>query len=121
MKVLLVEDSKTIQLILRSLLEQLGIVDVDTASDGEEGLRKLEAEQFDLVLLDLHLPVIDGFGVLESMKEKGIEALVIVVSSDSDYRQIMKTKELGAFGYITKPFNRQALESAVRVAEREAN
>jgi len=119
MKVLLVDDSKTIRMILRNLLWELGIDHVTEAADGLEALEALASERFDLVLMDLHMPERSGMSVLEEMKAEGSahkDTPVVIVSSDSDYHSIERARDLGALGYIKKPFKKEALRTAIGVA-----
>jgi CheY-like chemotaxis protein len=112
MRVLLADDSKTIQLILRNLLWELGIDDVKTVHNGREAIESLSSEEFDLILLDLHMPEANGFEVLPHAEGTP----VVVISSDSDHRQIERARDLGARGYIKKPFKRDALDQAIQLA-----
>ncbi len=120
MRVLLSDDSKTIRLILRNLLWELGLQDVDEASNGREALAALNEKQYDLILLDIHMPEVDGLGVLEALKSAPDSAYadvpVVIISSDTDYRQIEKARDLGAYGYIKKPFKKEGLEAAINAA-----
>jgi len=114
MRVLLADDSRTIQLILKGLLWELGVQDVTVAEDGAEAIARLEEDEpFDLVLLDLHMPEADGFEVIPH----AAGTPVVVISSESDHRQIEKARELGAYGYIKKPFKKEGLRAAVRAAK----
>jgi len=109
MRALIADDSKTIRLILHNLLWELGIDDVKEAANGMEAIEALKGGGFDLVLLDLHMPQADGFDVLRATPE----APVLVISSDSDLRQIEKAMSLGARGYIKKPFRKDELQVAI--------
>ena len=121
MKVLLTDDSMTIRIILKNLLKDLGVTDVTEGCNGQEALDFLTESQFDLILTDIHMPKKDGLTVLEHIKthpdSKHKDVPVVVISSDSDYRQLDRAKNLGAFGYIKKPFKRENLEAAVNAAK----
>ena len=121
MRVLLADDSMTIRMILKNLLGELGITDVAESRNGQEALDLLSQSQFDLVLTDIHMPKVDGLTVLEEIKTNPGSTHkyvpVVVISSDTDYRQIDRAKNLGAFGYIKKPFKRESLQAAIAAAQ----
>ncbi len=120
MKVLLADDSRTIRLILRNLLADLGIRDITQVVDGREALAATEEKQFDLILTDIHMPNLDGLSFLKAIRirpaSKHRKTPVIVISSDPDYRQIERARAWGACGYIKKPFNRDGLVAALMAA-----
>lgn len=100
-RILIVEDDKPIATALQLKLQTDGF-EVKVASDGKEGLTLAEKESFDLVLLDLMMPVLDGFGFLEGLKEKGLKVKTIVLSNLGQEEDILKTRALGAVDYIVK-------------------
>ena len=116
MKALVADDSKIMRLLLTSLLCELGIEEVDDASNGTEAFQMATEKCYDFVILDIHMPKMSGISVLRTLKTESSrcsETLVIMVSSDNSYRTIEKAKELGAFGYIQKPFKKESLVAAV--------
>lgn len=115
MKVLLIDDSAIMRMMLKSLLKQVDLTDVIEAGNGLEGLQALAANKIDLVFLDLHMPQMDGAGFLREAKSKPEFASipVVVVSSDSESGQAEELKRLGASSYITKPFRVEGLRQAL--------
>jgi DNA-binding response OmpR family regulator len=103
-RVLIVDDEPDILLMLRVNLEADGYATA-LAADGESALQRIGEEQFDLVLLDVMMPVMDGWGVLDRLAEKSGAPLVIVVSAKSSRRDMARALELGAVAYVTKPFS----------------
>lgn len=99
--ILIVEDEKP---MARALELKLSTNDfsIKIASDGEEALKILEKEKFDLILLDLILPKVSGFQVLEKIKEKKIKMPVIVLSNLGQEEDAKRAKELGAQDYFIK-------------------
>lgn len=100
-KILLVEDDKPIATALKLKLEDSGY-DVVYAEDGAIALDSLKDETFNLILLDLIMPNVDGFEVLEKMKEQNITTPVIILSNLGQDEDIKKAKELGAEDYFIK-------------------
>jgi YesN/AraC family two-component response regulator len=84
-KILIIEDDSKIRSILKEILEEKDH-DVDEASDGQEGFKKLESGGFDLCLCDIKMPKMDGLEVLEKAKEAGISTNFIVISAHWNYR-----------------------------------
>lgn len=78
-------------------------VTVSQASNGQEALEQLRAAHFDLLLLDLTMPVLDGYGVLAALKTEGRAQKVIVVSGDVQEEAVRRVKELGALAFLKKP------------------
>jgi len=102
-KILIVEDDKFLRELIAKKLSEEGFI-VEEASDGEEGIRKIKEGRPDLILLDLILPNIDGFEVLEKIKEdletKPIP--VIILSNLGQKEDIERGLKLGAFDYLVK-------------------
>ena len=102
-KVLVVDDEKLIVKGVRFSLEQDGM-DVDCAYDGEEALEKIKANTYDIVLLDVMLPKLDGFQVCQQVREFSDVPILMLTAKGDDIDKIMGL-EYGADDYITKPFN----------------
>lgn len=103
-KVLLVDDEPDILLMLRMSFEDDGH-EVVMAADGRMGLERLAEHRPDVVVLDMMMPVIDGWGVLEAKQIEGDDTPVIVVSAKSDPKDCKRALELGAVEYVVKPFD----------------
>ena len=118
MKVLLLDDSAIMRMMLKSLLKQVDITDVTEAGNGLEGLQQLARSAYDLIILDMHMPQMDGPGFLAEMRKRpewaGIPA--IVVSSDTESQQMEEARRLGAKAYIAKPFRLEGLRKALDTA-----
>jgi class 3 adenylate cyclase len=113
-RILIVDDEPFNLDILEQELELLGHVGV-RAADGEEALARLEVETFDLVLLDIMMPRLDGYGVLERMKanEAWRHIPVIVISAVTDMSSMVRGITCGAEDYLTKPFEPVLLEARI--------
>ena len=107
MRVLVVDDSRTLRKVLVRELSHIGPMQIEEASDGVEALEILQARTFDLVLLDMEMPELDGLGVLTALKESGqLSGLpVIVISSAEEIDKTVKCIEMGAEDYLPKTFN----------------
>jgi DNA-binding response OmpR family regulator len=111
-KVLTVDDSRAVRMIVKKQMTELGF-EVEEAVNGEEGLARLEAESFDLVLLDVTMPVLDGPGMLEKMRGGGDKTPVLMLTSESKRSIVATLVKLGVEGYILKPFKTEELRSKV--------
>ncbi|MBI4252908.1 response regulator [Candidatus Uhrbacteria bacterium] len=100
-KILIIEDEKSMARALELKLAFAGF-ESKAAGNGEEGLALLEKETFDLVLLDIIMPKIDGFAVLEALKEKKIKTPVIVLTNLSQDEDEKRAKSLGAKDFLVK-------------------
>lgn len=101
--ILIVEDEPSIQTILRELLQDAGYR-VTTASDGAEGIALFQQEAYDLVLLDIMIPKLDGYGVCKAIREISNTPIIMLTALEEEEAQV-KAFELQADDYITKPFS----------------
>ncbi|HUJ19170.1 MAG TPA: sigma-54 dependent transcriptional regulator [Nitrospirota bacterium] len=107
-RVLVIEDDETVQDVLRSFLIAKGF-EVTIAKTGEAGLDQLRAEKFDLVLTDLVMPGITGMDVLKEVSASKLSAPVIVMTAYGTVQTAVEAMRIGAFDYVTKPFNLEEL------------
>ena len=96
--------------VLRSLPESLSS-NALLATNGAEALELLDQQSFDVLFLDLTMPVVDGVGVLEGIKEKGIAINVFVISADIQPEMQSKVLQLGAKAFLRKPVQKEVLTS----------
>ncbi len=106
-KILIVEDDLSIQALLHDFIQEAGH-SVTLASDGVEALAKYSEQDFDLVLLDIMLPKIDGYGVCEVIRLKSDVPIIMLTALDGEENQI-RGLDLQADDYITKPFSMPVL------------
>ena len=111
-KILVVDDEKPISDIVKFNLDKEGY-DVVTAYDGEEALKKVEAESPDLILLDLMLPKIDGLEVARQIRKEDDTPIIMLTAKDSEIDKVLGL-ELGADDYVTKPFSNRELVARVK-------
>jgi CheY-like chemotaxis protein len=110
--ILLVEDVYYNQVLIESLLIDWGYT-VSIVKNGEEALCSLKDEVFDLIVLDIMMPVMDGFTFLEEMSKAKIDLPVVILSARNDMKSIQKALELGAKDYVAKPFNSYDLRNKI--------
>jgi class 3 adenylate cyclase len=112
---LVVDDIEDNRVALKMRLALVGYENVTEAEDGREALDKLRAEPFDLVLLDIMMPEMDGYEVLTEMKSDTElrDIPVIMISALDDISSVIRCIELGAADYLTKPFNPSLLKARV--------
>lgn len=116
--ILIVEDEESISNLIKISLTQAGY-NCYTAYDGEIALEKIRKNKYDLILLDVMLPKIDGFEIMNYIKELRIPVIFITAVSNIDNK--VKGLKLGADDYITKPFDIQELLARVEVVLRRNN
>ncbi|MCK6555247.1 sigma-54 dependent transcriptional regulator [Candidatus Binatia bacterium] len=104
LRTLLVEDEANMVRTLAKILSRKGH-QVDAASTGEEALRLLEVQTYDLVVTDLNMPVMDGMQLLREMHARGIEAATIVLTGHGTIQSAVEAMKLGAGDYLIKPCN----------------
>ena len=111
--VMIVEDEPDVLLVLRINLQAAGL-DTALAADGVTALRRIELEKPDVVLLDLMLPVMDGWAVLAELNNRSDAPPVIVCTAKRSPRDIARARELGAAEYLTKPFDVERLVGSIQ-------
>ena len=118
MKVLIVEDDRSIQMVLELVLSRMAKCEVITAADGKEGLDKLKLHKPDVVLLDLMLPTMDGFEICQSAKadDSTRHIPIIFLTAQPQPSSITRAMSLGAIGYIIKPFDPLTLLNQINEA-----
>ena len=111
-KFLVVDDFSTMRRIVRNLLKELGYSNVDEAEDGAMALSKLKNEQFDFVISDWNMPVMNGLDMLKSIRADAALAKlpVLMVTAEAKKETIIAAAQAGANGYVVKPFTAATLD-----------
>lgn len=104
MRILIVDDEPALLDQLRNTLESLNY-SVDATADGETALDRLFDDMYDLILLDIMLPEVDGFTVLRHIRERGIKTPVLMLTARGGVEDKIKGLDLGADDYLAKPFS----------------
>lgn len=117
MKLLLIEDSARLRKSLGEGLRRSGYA-VDLVSDGEAGLRFALAVAYDVIVLDLMLPKLDGLAVLQSLREHGRKTHVLILSAKDQVQDRIQGLHLGADDYLVKPFAFEELRARIQALVR---
>jgi two-component system chemotaxis response regulator CheY len=113
MKILLVDDSKSLRSIERGMLEQLGYTQFEEAADGLDALSKVGAFQPDLILLDWNMPRMNGIDFLKSFRQTNKATPVIMVTTEAEKEQVVEAIKAGVTNYLVKPFTREQLSQRI--------
>ena len=113
MKLLIVEDEERMNMLLVKVLRKLGYT-TDSAFDGEEAVDLYFENNYDLVILDLNLPKMDGMEVLKIIREDNVRIPVLILSARSEITDKIQGLDEGANDYLTKPFHFDELTARVR-------
>jgi len=113
MRLLIVEDDSKIASFIKKGLEEAGF-SVEVAGDGMTGLEMALQEEFDLFIIDLMLPGLDGFSLIEEMRKRGLSAPILVLSAKRAVEDRVRGLEIGSDDYLTKPFAFEELLARVR-------
>ena len=114
-RILVVEDEQDMLLGIRKILSKEGHI-VQIAETGSIGARKVEDSLFDIVITDLKMPGVDGMQLLRKVKEVHFDTLVIVITGYGTVESAVEAMKLGAYDYITKPFDPERIKTVVRKA-----
>ena len=117
MKLLLVEDNIQLNKALTTLLKRNSYL-VDSAFDGQEALIYLKDYQYDIVILDIMLPKIDGLEVLRRVRKDGLQTPIIMLTARSTVEDKIRGLDLGADDYLPKPFSTEELLARIRALTR---
>jgi len=118
-RILIVDDDYALREQLQQILTRQRYI-VETATDGEEALDKLSETPFDLIILDIMMPKIDGLTALKEMRREGIDAPVLMLTVKGDMADKVKGLDLGADDYLAKPFSLEELWARVRALLRRS-
>jgi DNA-binding NtrC family response regulator len=102
--ILVVDDEEALRMVLSSELASEGY-EVRAAGDGDEAIVELEKSPFDLVLLDIKMPRMNGFEVLKFIKEKHSRSKVVMLTGFADLKNAIESKKLGADDFVSKPYD----------------
>lgn len=114
LNVLIAEDEKVMRTLLKHAMQSMGFTVVE-ATDGQEALAKFAEQRFNLVMLDVLMPVIDGFKACKEIRKRSNVPIVMITALNRP-EDVIRGLELGADNYITKPFNFRELQARIHAA-----
>ena len=117
--VLIVDDDKAVQTMLYKVIRSSGLL-ADTASSGSEGLAMALEGRYDLILLDINMHGMDGFEVIQRLRDRGVKTPIIIVSGRQEDYDTLYGLDIGADDYVTKPFNPIVLGAKVKALIRRS-
>lgn len=122
MRVLLVDDSRTMRTIQKNALKAMGFEDIDEASDGLEALKCVEQESPGLILLDWNMPNMDGMTFLKEFRANNKATPVVMVTTEAEKSRVIEAIKAGVNNYIVKPFTPEDFNSRITetLAKRKA-
>lgn len=113
--ILIVDDNRDMQFVLSKILKEQGYETV-TVGDGQRAIKELKTKSPNLVLLDIKLPGIDGMKILEEMKQVDKDVVIIMLTAFGAVKDAVRAMRLGAFDYITKPFDNEEITLIIKKA-----
>ncbi|MBC7772765.1 MAG: response regulator [Pyrinomonadaceae bacterium] len=113
MKILLIDDSKTMRNIQKSVLAQLGHTQIEEACDGQDALSKVGAFQPDLILVDWNMPNMDGLTFVKTFRMGNKVTPLIMVTTESEKSRVIEAIKAGVNNYVVKPFTPDLLSQRI--------
>lgn len=120
--ILLVEDSEDIVALIEANISDLGFpITLDIATDGDSGLQKALVGNFAMLILDIDLPIIDGFSICKRLRQEGKDVPILMLTGRDSLENKIEGLEAGADDYLTKPFSTNELLARIRAMLRRSN
>lgn len=110
---MLIDDSKTMRNIQRTMLTQMGFETLEEAQDGQDALSKLGAFQPELILCDWNMPNLDGLEFVKQARSRGCTAPIIMVTTESEKTKVVTAIRAGVNNYVVKPFTQDVLSARI--------
>lgn len=114
MKILLVDDSKTMRNIQKSVLSQLGYSEIEEACDGQDALSKVKAFGPDLLLVDWNMPNMDGLSFVKAYRQNDKTTPIIMVTTEAEKSRVIEAIKAGVNNYVVKPFTPDLLSQRIQ-------
>ncbi|MHC4976592.1 MAG: response regulator [Planctomycetota bacterium] len=113
MKIMLIDDSKTMRNIQKSILTQLGYTELEEATDGQDALSKVGAFQPDLILCDWNMPNMDGITFVRTYRQTEKNTPIIMVTTEAERARVIEAIKAGVNNYVVKPFTPDVLKQRI--------
>lgn len=114
MKVLLVDDSKTMRNIQKGILSQLGYTELEEAADGLDAMSKVGAFEPELMLVDWNMPNMDGLTFVKKVRASGNTCPIIMVTTEAERTRVVEAIKAGVNNYVVKPFTPDVLQDRIK-------
>ena len=111
-RILVADDEESMRWVLSKALRKKGFT-VDLARDGEEALRLIQAEPYDLAILDIKMPGLSGLELLDRVRELKSDLLVVIMTAEASMKNAVEAMKRGAYDYITKPFDLDVIDAII--------
>src|SRR6185369_1448168 len=111
-KILVADDEESMRWVLSKALKKKGF-NVDLARDGEEALRFIKENSYDLAILDIKMPGLSGLELLDRVKEDHSDLFVVVMTAEASMKNAVEAMKRGAYDYLTKPFDLSVIDAVV--------
>jgi two-component system, chemotaxis family, chemotaxis protein CheY len=113
MRIMLIDDSKTMRNIQKSVLKQLGYTEIEEASDGQDALSKISAFNPDLCLVDWNMPNMDGLAFVKAFRQQNKTTPLIMVTTEAMKPRVIEAINAGINSYVVKPFTPELLSERI--------
>jgi len=113
MRILLIDDSKTMRNIQKSVLKQLGYTDLEEACDGQDALSKIGAFKPELCLVDWNMPNMDGLSFVKAFRQQDKSTPLIMVTTEAEKARVIEAIKAGVNNYVVKPFTPDLLSERI--------
>lgn len=113
MRIMLIDDSKTMRNIQKSVLKQLGYTEVEEACDGQDALSKVSAFNPDLCLVDWNMPNMDGLTFVKTFRQTNKTTPLIMVTTEAEKSRVIEAIKAGVNNYVVKPFTPDLLSERI--------
>lgn len=110
-RLLVIDDAEEILRLFKTLLADFGLYDVTTANNGKDAVNELLTNRYDLVILDIELPDINGKQILDTINVEKLDVPVVMCSAHNSVDNVQATWEMGAKGFLSKPVDRHKLQN----------
>jgi two-component system chemotaxis response regulator CheY len=114
MKILLVDDSKTMRNIQKGILTQMGYTEIEEACDGLDALSKVGGFKPDLMLVDWNMPNMDGLTFVKEYRAKGPKIPILMVTTEAEKSRVIEAIKAGVNNYVVKPFTPDVLQQRIQ-------
>ncbi len=116
-RILVADDEESMRWVLSKALRKKGFT-VDLARDGDEALRLIRTESYDLAILDIKMPGVTGLDLLDKVRDIKAELLVVIMTAEAGMKNAIEAMKRGAYDYLTKPFDLEVMDAIIEKANR---